>query len=430
MITGLCFNLIICTLYFWLFLIISVQAADNDHYFSTNGEDNPECKYGGIERPWRSLKIQYENGCINAGARIYFKPGIYRSESDVFGGRLNIMGLKQAPIVISVAHGGSADWPVTFLGNFIISNAEYLIIDGIDFARAAGRQPVIAIGASYITIQNSKIHGLEDEFSKYRHSPGDCLKIAGGSKQVTGISIIDNEIYNCAEDAIDITGRSGITIRGNRIHHAWSMQIKGGAKDVVIEDNHISQMRYGITGNGMDCSDSNIYCGSPELPNIPAEKRYECKNIYIFNNWISDIWAGRAIDFSGWHSVQISGNFIFNGNVSGGAIISARNDVGTVFLDDGAKEYCAKQPDLCLVCRMANGAPCWKIRSLSQDVRIIGNYIESDNPLMIKIDYGSVSEPHTICQSGNRYFVRNGAPKFKIGNRLYEESRVFPNCPH
>ncbi len=356
---------------------VILQANEREYFFSPTGEDRLDCKAGNRSNPWRSLALQYKQGCIQPGSKVYFKAGIYDSGSDVFRGRINLYGSKDNPIFILADPKSNKPWPVKFQGDFIISNAENIIIDGIDFVRGKNKKYALAIGASNITIKNSRIRGLDNSYNQFSPSMGDCIKIAGGSKIVRNIKILKNEIYNCSQDAIDITGRKDILIKDNHIHDAWIMQIKGGAENITYDGNNIHDMRYGITGNGMDCSKNNIYCGSPVLPKLSVNDRYEANNVTIKNNTFRNILMGRVIDFTGWRNVAIQDNLITNGNIISGSVIMARDNVGTVFLDDMAKHYCENKPDGCIKCRLANGSHCWKIKLKAKNISLINNTIEN-----------------------------------------------------
>lgn len=421
----------------------SVQgSSDGPEYFiAVNGTDRPNCDLGSRQKPWRSLANQYKKGCINPGDRIYFMKGDYYANSDVFLNHIDIHGSINSPITISRDPISGESWPVRFIGRFVISNAESIIIDGIEFVREKDDDDILAIGASHITIKNSKIHGLQGDYNKSRLTKGDCIKIAGGMKVVENIRILSNEIYNCSEDAIGISGRKNIEIQGNNIHHAWVIQVKGGAENVIIKNNEISNLRFGISGDSMDCSTQNIYCGSPVLPTLPVYQRFQAKNISIVDNKITDI-TGRAIDFSGWRNVKIFNNTIRNGNLNGGAVIRARSPIGIVFTDEYAKKHCEIDPEscqldslycrynskICTGCKLANGKTCWKIKLKAKNVNIFGNIIESDNPLIIDIEKDTVTAPQTVCEKNNRITSKNEDPKFRLYNVTYKKMKEYPIC--
>lgn len=407
-------------------IVLSVSNAQNEFYISENGTDRPDCTLGSRDNPWRSLVFQNENGCIKPGATVYFRPGVYASDSDVFDGRLNVRGAEDNPVTIKAELVSGVKWPVKFLGYFIISDAEYVIVDGIDFERKGEKLDVLAIGASHVVIKNCKIHGSKTDYNKLFPSQGDCLKIAGGMKIVEDIKVLNNEIFYCGEDAIDITGRKNILIKNNNIHDSWIIQIKGGAEKIIVENNEIYDMHYGISGNGMDCSNNNIYCGSPALQTLPVKERYEAKNVQIKNNKITNISSGRAIDFSGWKNSSIISNTIMNENIGGEYVISTRNNVGSVFFDDLARNYCQQNPNDCRERKKQSGLICWKIRSKSRNIDISDNYIQTQKSSMIKIEPGSIVNPDTIFIDKNTFVVKDGRPRFLFEKKIYHDIKKMP----
>lgn len=422
---------ILCLLFSSVFslefsLLLKYSNAQTEYYISENGTDSSDCTLGSRENPWRSLVFQYENECIKPGATVYFRPGVYSSDSDVFNGRINVSGEENNPITIKAEHVNGVKWPVKFIGSYIISDAKYVVIDGIDFERTVKNQDILAIGASHVVIQNCKIHGSESDYNKFFSSKGDCLKIAGGMKIVEDIKILNNEIYYCGEDAIDITGRKKILIKNNSIHDSWIIQIKGGAEEITVEENDIYHMHYGISGNGMDCSKDNIYCGNPVLQTLPVEERYEAKNVIIKNNKIRNVYSGRAIDFSGWKNSSIISNIITNENNSGEYVLSTRNNVGSVFFDDLARNYCQRNPNECREIKKQGELFCWKIRSKSRNIDISDNYIENKKSLMIKIEPDSIAHPETIFIDKNEFVVEDGGPKFLFEKKIYRSIKKMP----
>lgn len=397
-------------------------------YFGVDGSDQPDCRGGARSAPWRSLRDQARRGCIGPGTRVVFLPGVYRAASDVFDGRINLTGTAAQPVFVTADPQARGEWPVRFQGTFVISHAEHLVIDGIDFVREQRGQDVLAIGANHVTVRASRIRGLPGDFDPRRVGPGDCVKIAGGDKDVHDVTLVGNQIHDCPQDAIDITGRRHIVVRNNVIRDAWFFQIKGGAEDVIVDGNTLSSMRYGITGNGMDCTKSGIYCGSPLLPGMPVDERFQARNVQITNNSIRDIARGRAVDFTGWTDVTIARNAITNGNLEGGAVMGARARVVSVFTDSLAGAYCAAGSDRCSTCRMRGGGDCWRIRLPARRVRIQENVIEAATPLVLEVEDGAVAGPMSVCMRGNRVTARADAPVYRSARRTVQSPEALGLC--
>lgn len=68
-------------------------------------------------------------------------------------------------------------------------------------------------------------------------------------------------------DGIDVTGARDLIYRGNHIHNARFIQVKGGTENILIENNHIHTLATGIVAYKMGCS---RYCGSPIIPLLPV----------------------------------------------------------------------------------------------------------------------------------------------------------------
>lgn len=191
---------------------------------------------------------------------------------------------------------------------------------------------IINIGKSnYIKLLNIRVEGdysnWSDSLSNVAGFKRDCIKIAGGQDSGDSFVIGNSIIKNCAEDAIDVTGRTKIYIINNEISRSFQVQIKGGAEDIIFQGNRFSDMRNGIASGGMDCIKLKTYCGSWEQLKLPLQERYQAKRLIARNNYFYGISAN-AFSIAGWVDSYIYANKFYG--LQGLAILSQR-DVGSFF---------------------------------------------------------------------------------------------------
>jgi len=229
----------------FLFLLNSVNA--ETYYIGHSGTDTGDCSIGGtIENPWATWRENNQGlGCFNPGDVVYILPGIYETGTGFFDGysdtkAIKFKGESGNPITIAPDPRANGDWPVKFKGSISLSD-EGGIIEGIEFI---GDPASIVVAGSHITLRNNYIHGPDTNINlEVPGSEWDCVKIYsshnGVSEIVRDIKIYDNEIAYCNEDCIDVTGAEELHYRGNHLHHCWFIQIKGGTKDIIVEDNII-----------------------------------------------------------------------------------------------------------------------------------------------------------------------------------------------
>ena len=176
-----------------------VRGAGQTYYVSTSGSNGNN---GSLNHPWRD--IQYGADRLSAGDTLIIAPGIYSE-----GG-------------IIVENGGTATNPITFKANgvgvivqgsgsgqrqdaFLITNANYLVVDGITF-RNSNRAGLRIDHSNHVTVRNSTFAdnytwGVFTDFSDY--------------------TLIENsESYGAVEQhGIYISNSSDYpTIRHNRLH--------------------------------------------------------------------------------------------------------------------------------------------------------------------------------------------------------------------
>jgi hypothetical protein len=393
--------------YGFLFVLPKTAAAEI-LYFSLEGNSSSACSENSYATPWRSLASEYEKGCIQPGDEIVLLAGVYDAGDEFFfspkGHRIWVHSTPDKPVIIRSEKTASTDWPVVFLGPLIISS-ENIIISGIDFRGSESSLPILAIGKSRnVTLQHSRIHDTANGYSKFRVMTGDCLKIAGGKDTVEEIYIRNNVIYNCAEDAIDINGRENIVIDGNIIYSASLVQIKGGAQNISVINNSFSNMRYGIVGQGMDCSeDLGEYCGNHEQTSLPVVERYQARFVRIEGNTFENIWVGAAVEPSGWRDSEIRNNSFLQANMNNAGIFRIREIIGSAFYDDLARDFCIANEAECYDCKNTNGAPCWLVRTRADNIQIIGNTIAGDQSLVFEYEKRALASTTSVCFEKNSF---------------------------
>lgn len=386
--------------------VLATNAVAKTLYFSLEGHSSSACEENSYADPWRSLAQEYDKGCIQPGDEIVLLAGVYDAGDEFFfspkGHRIWVHSTPDKPVIIRSEKTALTDWPVVFFGPLIISS-ENIIISGIDFKGSESSLPILAIGKSKnVTLQHNRIHDTANRYSKLRVMTGDCLKIAGGKDTVEKIYIRNNAIYNCAEDAIDINGRENIVIDGNTIYSASLMQIKGGARNITVINNSFSNMRYGIVGQGMDCSeDLGEYCGNHEQTSLPVAERYQAKFVSVEGNTFENIWVGAAVEPSGWRDSEIKNNYFLQANMNNAGIFRLREIIGSAFYDDLARDFCLVNESECDHCKNANGAPCWLVRTRADNIKIIGNTITGHQAMVFEYEKRALASSASVCFEKN-----------------------------
>jgi hypothetical protein len=392
--------------FYGLMSVFAANAVAKTLYFSLEGNTSNTCEENSYAAPWRSLAQEYDKGCINPGDEIVLLAGVYDAGDPFFfspkGHRIWVHGTPEKPIIIRSEKSALTNWPVVFLGPLIISS-EHIVISGIDFRGSESSLPILAIGKSKnVTLQSNRIHDTANDYSKFRVMTGDCLKIAGGKDPVEEIYVLNNTIYNCAEDAIDINGRESIVIDGNIIYSAALMQIKGGAQNISVTNNSFANMRYGIVGQGMDCSeDVGEYCGNHAQTSLPIAARYQARLVRIEGNRFENIWVGAAVEPSGWRDTEIRNNYFEHANMNNAGIFRLRDTIGSAFYDDIARDFCIANREECSSCKRTNGAPCWLVRTRADKIEIIGNTIKGHQTLVLEYETRALADTDSLCFEKN-----------------------------
>lgn len=407
-------------LLFWALFFTPLLGFSKSIFFSHDAGSFAGCEDGGTQKnPWPSVTDAVEAGCVVPGDELVILPGVYGvNRAQLFRkNKIVLKGEEGAPITVRGLRGNNSQWPVKLFGNHTI-RSEYLILEGLEFIRSKDGEDILSVGESYhVRIRHSLVHGDRKDYIKAFQSgnAGDCIKIAGGDKRVEYITIENSKIYNCPQDAIDVTGRKNISYLDNEIYNSRLMQIKGGSENILLEGNYIHNMYYGVLGRGMDCTKDGIlkggksgYCGSPSLPDMPVENRFQANNVTIRNNRFENI-RRQAIEASGWRKAVIESN-TFTGTAldEGGYQIVFHEGVTTAFFDDEALLYCEKNPQECKPCLSFSGR-CVKIRLRADQIRITDNQFnllpDSDQSDMriLSLEEGAVKEISSVCVDNNSF---------------------------
>jgi len=379
----------------------------DDRYFSTTGSDDAHCKGGTRSHPWRSLEAQSRHGCIHGGQTLILMPGNYDANSDFFfgkKGRINISGKDGRPVTLRSDIGNRQHQRAVFRGAFVV-NGSNIIFSDIEFTGDTSGQPVLAVGGGRnVRIEKSTIRGPAGSWINGLARRGDCIKVVADIKPMSGVEIEGNSIHDCAEDAIDVNGAHHVLIRGNVISRSSQIQIKGGAKNITISENHLHHMTKGILGQGMDCSaDLGRYCGSYDLLEIHPSNRFQAMDVLISNNRIQDLSDGVAIEASGWHRATIIDNRFENIGSYPQPLIRVRRNIGTAYTDDAAQAFCRSTPSRCQPCSKTLKNGCKRVLSQSRDVRVVNNTVVNAHARARFFYIEKDSSENAPCLNENRF---------------------------
>jgi hypothetical protein len=372
------------------------------HYISANGTDTSDCNGGTKNNPWKSWdKAQ---ACAQPGSTVYFMAGTYSDFAGSSNKQIRFQGTSSYPIEIKPAPGAEGR---VYFSRAIEIYGEHGVVSGIDInANSTTAIAVTTYGNNIVLVQN-KIHGAK------RYA---CVKIVRGANSV---SVIENEVYDCGTDPNSTTNRgvalsttaNGTVFRGNQVHHAYgAIQVKGGATDILIENNRIYALpvtpnamynRSVIYGSGMGSdSDPNPELGNLDMhdPSVPIEERYQAKNVMIRNNLIYNTDGYAAIAAGGWVNYQIYNNTILNH--SGNMVFYVTSEPWE-FFDSTALDYCKTHS--CYKCPYYSGSKtCVQIYLPSKNGEIRNNIVHTPQSRLLTIDQRN----STGFSSSNNLFYR------------------------
>lgn len=382
-----------------------VGAAGRTFYIANGGIDHSTCV---AERnsPWQTLDALWER-CLSAGDEIIFLPGQYSKEV-LRNGDLSVNKNADASeaVTISGEGGRAADWPVKFIGEgFKVTYGGPVTIRGIEFSRPSESTTtaLISIGSSNVRLEDNYIHStagvLDDILADPKKRLADCIYAPALSDGPVNLTINNNIIKNCSQDAID-SGAKNITITNNIITSSLQIQLKGGAQNVILENNYISSMVYGVVGGAMACP---FYCGSGDLVKMNVPDRFNARNLIIRNNSFKDIARGWIVNFTGYQDVQIVKNNIDLSKSTHKQEMLSAGEWGSQYMDEIAEEYCSQNRTQCLPCQIlpADGGFCAKIYLPPKDIMIKENTIVlADQPELSFVERG-LNERAGICFSAD-----------------------------
>ena len=220
---------------------------------------------------------------IGTAYEISIEPGIYDEESlpTYWESR---HGTAAGPIEVSAAEGAGS---VTFLAQMNVFDVRYLTVRNITIA--ANGDAFHCERCLHVTLTAMVLDGG-------RRSAHDLLKV----NQSSYINIENSDIHGAEDNALDFVAVEHAVVRNNRIHDAgdWCAYAKGGSADVLVEGNEIYNCGTGgfTAGQGTGLE----FMVSPHLT-------YEAEDVMVRNNSIHDT-DGAGLGVNGGHNVTMTGN--------------------------------------------------------------------------------------------------------------------------
>lgn len=203
-------------------------------FVSPNGNDN----WPGTEsRPWRTLSLALKR--IRNQDEL-----ILMGDKFVVSTPLAMEGVADVTIK---AYPGQR--PVIFFTDsreysFLIGQSvRRITVEGLDLVRASNAPGnVLGIGGQHIMVRKCLV-SFDAGFSPSKY---DGIKILSDY-----ILIEDCEFIGVPNQCIDAVGHKEITIRNNKLHHStMGVVVKGGCRDIVIENNLCYNLKYTAIGLG------------------------------------------------------------------------------------------------------------------------------------------------------------------------------------
>ena len=263
---------------------------------------------GSMKAPYKT--IMKGMGEIKPGTAVRIMPGEYNEQI----ARNDLYGTEEHPIWIGGAPG--MEWPNIVVDNVFmnISGGSYVIFHDMEVTHTppyrAGRHGFnisSGSGQTYTTPGDPATINLDAFYnpeethhfvfrSLYVHHIGDSpIKTAG----VNTYWLFDCEVAYGQQGlrgsgSIDNVGSHHATVAFNYVHHAigHGMVFKGGCSDVDVYCNLL--VDYGVRGVQMGQSTGKEFF-RPPLHLLPANERYEAKNIRTYSN----IFIGGGYEING-----------------------------------------------------------------------------------------------------------------------------------
>lgn len=267
----------------YLFLLIGMGKVFAGSYFvSIDGSNSAS---GTLKSPWAS--VQFAINHAGPGDSVWVKQGIYQETLQM----MTQSGTEEKPIVIRnypgdsvtiqsvTARGSDPALKITVshvqvkgltihkttrsAGPLNVYAGTHIVLDSLEIV-GPGSWDAVSITntkgeTGYVTLSNSKIHTALHEGIYVRSENANRLH---------HISILNNEIYDCPDEAIQISASyypsnppEEILIKGNDIHDvgAWAIiHLYYAPKGVVIEDNFIHKNVTPWVGIHLDGAETTI----------------------------------------------------------------------------------------------------------------------------------------------------------------------------
>jgi hypothetical protein len=345
------------------------------YFVAKNGNDyNP----GTEQQPWRT--IMKATDTLVAGETVYIKNGTYNEK-------------------INVKNSGSQGNYITFS----VYPGDNVTIDGMGIPVLYWDGVVQIRGSSYINISGFRI--INSMFM------GVVITSDYGSNFPTNITIEKNYIRNTASSAIYIEDGKNITIDGNEITKAQTLEGLSQRKHETISLANV---------NGFEIKNNKLYLNNAESIDVKDGSsngrilrndisQHESAGIYI------DSWAGTSSD------IEIFSNMVHDGRESGRGIAIAIENGGTL---RNVKAY-----NNLIYNNAATGIDIsWYSNGLMENISITSNTVYNNGLVNdwgggISLDYSSainVTIRNNIVSKNNHYSIRANNVNAVIDHNLID----------
>jgi parallel beta-helix repeat protein len=215
-----------------------------------------------------------------------------------------------------------------------------------------------------VTISNSRIHDAYDYGAE--GNDADCINAGGYSAHGRHI-IRDNEVYNCADDGIDVWTSSGNVITGNVVHHA-GMGFRGDGNGFKLGPGGSNIVRHNVAYENRNAGFTPNDGGQNKVFNNTAYRN----GIYNFVNYTQ--------------RNAYKNNLSVEGLVLMDTFAAHRNNSWNLGVTDPRFE--TTDPGSALFLRLAQGSP-----AIDKGLGGIGEFFAGSAPDLGAYEYGSPPSP-------------------------------------